>query len=91
MKSIYKYQISVNGISAIPLPINSTLLSCKVQRNEICIWFLVDVSLSEKYLRTFKCYCTGQTVDYEIDNQKFIDTCLLDNGEYIVHVFEIFL
>ena len=89
MKSIYKYTLLITkDETVLDLPLNSEILSVKEQFGDICIWVKVDLGESTLESRKFVIYGTGHKIDK--DNLKFIDTVLLFNGSFVLHVFEHF-
>ena len=89
MKSIYKYTLLITkDETVLDLPLNSEILSVKEQFGDICIWVKVDLGESTIESRKFVIYGTGHKIDK--DNLKFIDTVVLFNGSFVLHVFEHF-
>ena len=89
MKSIYKYTLLITkDETVLDLPLNSEILSVKEQFGDICIWVKVDLGESTLESRKFVIYGTGHKIDK--DNLKFIDTVVLFNGSFVLHVFEHF-
>ena len=89
MKSINKYTLLITkDETVLDLPLNSEILSVKEQFGDICIWVKVDLGESTLESRKFVIYGTGHKIDK--DNLKFIDTVLLFNGSFVLHVFEHF-
>ena len=88
MKSIYKYTLLTTDETILDLPLNSEILSVKEQFGDICIWVKVDLGESTLESRKFVIYGTGHKIDK--DNLKFIDTVVLFNGSFVLHVFEHF-
>ncbi len=89
MKSINKYTLSITkDETVLDLPLNSEILSVKEQFGDICILVKVDLGESTLESRKFVIYGTGHKIDK--DNLKFIDTVLLFNGSFVLHVFEHF-
>ena len=89
MKSIYKYTLLITkDETVLDLPLNSEILSVKEQFGDICILVKVDLGESTLESRKFVIYGTGHKIDK--DNLKFIDTVVLFNGSFVLHVFEHF-
>ena len=89
MKSINKYTLLITkDETVLDLPLNSEILSVKEQFGDICIWVKVDLGESTLESRKIVIYGTGHKIDK--DNLKFIDTVLLFNGSFVLHVFEHF-
>lgn len=85
MRAIYKYQIPGAGRGPVAMPKGATILFAREQNNIACIWALVDPD-AELTQRTLMAVETGvQTVS---DDSRYIGTCILDGGAYVLHVFE---
>lgn len=83
MKTIWKYEIS--PCCKIQVPKNGKVLTVQVQRNQPCLWILVDPN-AKKEVRKFVTYGTGHEIKYE--NGKYIGTFQIDNDNLVFHVFE---
>ena len=88
MERIYKYVITRVGVNQLLVPKGAKLLSCKAQDEKICLWFLVDPLASKRDVRLFTCIMTGERIEI-LAKKEFIDTCLIDGGSFVLHVFEI--
>lgn len=103
MNTIYKYTIdNIESIVSdnnkvgydIEMPVNSKILSAKVQNGNLCIWALVDPDY-ELETRTVFVIGTGwPLIDVIFSTRKnieqkinFIDTVLLGNGAFVYHIF----
>jgi hypothetical protein len=86
MKSIYKYPLEINDNIALDLPKGAKVLSIGNQNNIPCLWALVDPA-KPKEKRRFRVLQTGQSVKGDIGT--FIGTVLLNNGHFVIHVFEV--
>jgi len=86
-KSIYKYILPLEN-NEIPISIykNARILKVDNQRENICLWVLVDLD-QELEERVFRITGTGHLIDFPID--KYIGTALFLNGSLVWHVFEI--
>lgn len=87
MKTIYKYEISKYGCRDIRMPKGAKILSTHLQHNEPVIWALVDTS-EPTVSRSINVHTTGSDVG-EDDTSRFIGTLLLDDGKYVVHIFDL--
>jgi len=97
MKTIWKYTLQNKERQELALPKNAEILSAHAQKENICIWALVDteqIDLVES--RTILIYPTGKPFEaaltYTRSNtntgSRFIGTVLLHNGSLVFHVFE---
>ena len=89
-KAIYKYDL-IMGDNKLKLPEGSIIIGAKSQYNNIVIYILVEprVDLNDCITRKICCMTTGTNIeDYSTDNYTFIDTIMLNDGSYVVHVLE---
>lgn len=68
------------------MPQGAKVISAHAQNNGVKIWALVDKT-AEPETRNFMTLITGDNPT--IDTSKFIGTVLLDDGAYVVHIFEL--
>jgi len=94
MITIYKYDLpNYAGKASLYLPQGAKILSIKNQHGIVQLWALVDTSKIANIPRDFLLAETGnagfeiQGVDPE--QCRFIDTVLMSDENYILHVFEI--
>lgn len=85
MGEIWIYKLG-HGETELEMPVAAKILCAKTQRNEPHIWALVNPGdISET--RTFAIYLTGQPADFTA--KEYIDTIFIDDGVYVVHIFEV--
>jgi len=85
-KTIWKYKL--DGVECeIAMPLHAKVLSAAVQQRDICIWALVEPEQAT-YERHFIIIGTGHKVP-DGYNIEFIDTVLVNDGEYVFHIFEV--
>jgi hypothetical protein len=84
MTKIYKYELQPE--IEIDLPTNSEVLSVANQNEDIFMWVAVTENKAIKK-RKFVVFPTGKIFDSE-RKLKFIGTVLLNNGNFVFHVFE---
>jgi len=88
MQIIYKTQLTpLDGIEYISIPKTAVFLTLKVQYNTPTLWYILDVDNTEFISVTIHKFLTGRKTNnlYELD---YIDTCILDDGDYVLHVFK---
>jgi|GEM_PF-2859513 hypothetical protein len=85
---VFKYIISDFGITSISMPIDSIILSCQRQNNNIVLWVLADEFKPHKK-KLFEAVMTGRPVDPN-NIIKHIATIQLDEGSFVTHIFEIY-
>jgi len=87
-KVIYKYELEVQDIIEVTMPIGAEILDLQVQNNTPCLWALVDRS-EGKEVRKFRTIGTGHYIwDKEIPCKKYIGTYQLQSG-FVFHLFEV--
>jgi hypothetical protein len=89
-KTIFKYRLDFNknGKESLELPIDSEILSCELQDDEIKIWALINPTEEETELRFFEIFGTGDEIGCDMGiSRKFIKTLLFRNG-LVFHLFE---
>lgn len=80
---VYKYTLETDKENEFEMPCFSKVIHCHEQNNKVCIW--VQVGTTEPVMtRKFICMVTG----VEFDGGDYIGTCHLDNGKFVIHVFE---
>ena len=85
MKKIWKFPLSIVDEISINMPKGAEILSVQVQKNNPCIWALVD-PYAEVVKRNFSIFGTGHAIIE--DNYIFIGTFQLYNGDLVLHLFE---
>lgn len=87
-KAIYKYILKPDTEQQILVSEDHTILSAAVQREEICVWALIDPDQEQDHTIWIHSFTTGAEFDESIPkNTKFLGTCLLNNGSLVFHVF----
>ena len=84
MKVIYKYRVEVD--EPVILPGDAEILHINSQNNAIQLWALVDPSSPDE-LRKIYIFGTGQPLP-DSGGLEYINTFLMDGGEYVFHAFE---
>ncbi len=84
MTTIHKYPISRANSQTVSMPLDAEILSVHVQRGQICLWALHGYSNHSP--RTIRVIPTGD--DFTPCKLKFIGTILLNQGDFVLHVFE---
>ncbi len=83
---IFKYPLEVGWRQRISMPVGAVILSCGVQREQICLWARVDTGAPSEE-RVFHIYGTGNMADASVECA-FIGTVSLQTGTLVLHVFE---
>lgn len=91
-RSMKIHKVELNGppnewISLL-LPADTDFLSAQVQDYGVCLWYICGVLPQKVKFQTIKVE-TGKVVQPsdQFGPTKFMGTCLLENGGYVVHVF----
>lgn len=84
MKTIYKYNINLQGSSLI-LPKGAKILSAQAQSCSLCLWAEIDTN-ADREERFFEVYGTGHQIIDNHGKRKFIATVQIEG--FVWHVFE---
>lgn len=87
MKKIFKYPLTPGNISSIEMPKNGKILCCKLQHGRPCLWVVTDCP-AEMKTRHFTSFMTGEQLPDGID-MEYVETILMNAGDYVIHIFEI--
>lgn len=84
--SVWKYTLDAKDIQELETPAGSKILSVHAQRDEICIWALVDTFEPGYETRQVYIAPTGRDSGY-VEGKVFLGTVLLEGGSLVFHVF----
>ena len=84
-QTIFKYPLIVDGNQKVLMPKGAKIISLQTQNDVPCIWAIVDTD-SEIEERHFKTVATGGNIRNNF--AQYIGTYLLNNGNFVGHVFE---
>jgi hypothetical protein len=84
---IFKYPLPqiTPGIFSINMPRGAKILTAQMQREVITLWANVEPDQPE-IVREFAIVLTGQTIPPYMN---YHGTFLLDEGSYVIHLFEL--
>lgn len=86
MKRIFKYQLQINDLQNLNLPVGAKILSVQAQRGIPCLWALVDDSEKEYSDVKVSMYGTGHPIsENELKNKMFAGTIQIEG--LVLHVF----
>ena len=85
---VFKYQIPLDDLFALDLPVKARVLTVQEQHGEPQMWVLVDED-STKETRNFRLAGTGHNIDDNPEALDYIGTFQLGGGSFIGHLFEI--
>lgn len=83
--TIWKYEIEATDRLTISIPKGAQFLSVQVQRQNICVWFLVNPKLPPED-RFFSIYGTGHVIPMQPGT--YLGTFQLMGGSLVFHLFE---
>ncbi len=87
-KTIWKYTLDPVDIQTLKMPEGSVILSCQLQKVDMCIWAIVD-PLRKKVERYIEVIGTENNVNETVNVKRiFIDTVQMHGGDLVWHVFE---
>ena len=97
MRIVYKYPLKVEDYQVVTMPKGAQILTVQTQREEPCIWALVDTENDpeERYFRIaeekryFRIAGTGHPIRLKDKLLRYVGTFQLIGGDLIFHVFEI--
>lgn len=89
---VYKYALSVTGVTALELDDKSTVLKVANQRGKPMLWVLEPAESEQRFRHPwyFAGVVTGERIElmpgkkYELG---YLDTILFDDGNFVVHYF----
>jgi hypothetical protein len=92
MKIIYKYRLDVIEKQVLKLPRGAQLLCVKNQREQLCVWAVVDtiaVGLPAEYEEhTFLLYGTGYAhEELPPSGYQYLGTIQMQAGVLVFHIF----
>lgn len=84
IRKIWKYELGV-GVTELEIPMDARRLGVGNQQNRPVLWMLVNQE-NELEKRKFRICMTG--AEYDFEELGYIGTVLVDDGAYVLHVFE---
>jgi hypothetical protein len=89
MQIIYKTQLYPSaGVQHIMVPKTAALLCLKVQNNVPTLWYSLDMADTELISIAIHKFPTGVKINTNLYELDYVDTCILDEGSYVLHVFK---
>lgn len=88
MKTIYKYKIDVGSYFYLDLPVGSETLSVHGIGDDAYMWIMIDRMELEQEKKVFYIAKTGEYID-GLQYKRFIGTFIVNEGEFVGHVFEL--
>lgn len=86
--TIWKYTLNNNNeLTHIDLPLGAEVLSVETQGSEIVLYALVNPNERATQQIEVRTYATGQVIDVNITDYRFVGTVKMFNGALMYHVF----
>jgi len=88
MKSvIHKQQIASIGLNRYKVPLGAKVLSAGVQFGEIFFWYNRPQESARDIEVDLWAIPTGGLFDFNDRNARFLNTVILDGGNFVMHIF----
>jgi hypothetical protein len=87
MKTIYKYILSITDDQKVLVPYDSTVLTCQMQNNQLCMWCLVNPSRNLGKLK-IKIIGTGNPISDDLVNYEYVSTVQEEDRGLVLHIFK---
>jgi len=92
-RAVWKYPLGnwETGMFSAEMPKFAEVLSLQVQKNDLCMWVLVDPDMPKEQ-RHFLIVGTGHEYDSArgLVSDNFVGTFQMYGGDLVFHVFEVF-
>ena len=87
---IYKYQFPGPGdVVEINMPLGALCLTVQVQREQPCIWAMINETEKRTEIKKFMVAGTGHDLTFPPGESRYIGTFQLVGGSLVYHVFEL--
>jgi len=86
MKTIHKYPLAIEAELVVMLPVEAQILDVQFQRNDLCLWALVDREAAKEPI-TLRMLGTGHHVELKPDAQ-YLATVQQYGGTFVWHIFK---
>lgn len=87
MKTIYKYNLSIQDSVKIDMPLGSEILTVQIQKDALYVWALVETEEKKMETRIFRIVGTGHW--FNLTYYRYISTFQMNEGILVFHVFEV--
>ena len=86
-KTIWKYELKIDDLQNVIMPIGAEILSVQMQNETPCLWALVNPDEKDTDARNIETFGIGHPVAYDMGvTREFIDT--YQTRGLVFHVFE---
>lgn len=86
MKKIYKYPLNLVEHQFISLPVGAKPLAVKMQREDVCLWALIDAE-NEMETKSVYIFGTGNPIEEDLTDATYLGTVLMAQDAFVWHVF----
>ncbi len=86
MLTVHKLPLERTMTQQLRLPLNSTILSLKVQRNVPVVYYHCD-DKEERFTDRFVCAAPTGAKAGTLNSFDYLGTAMLDDGELVLHFF----
>lgn len=87
MRTVFKYPLAVADIQHVEMPSGAAILCVQTQRDQPCLWALVDTDESAMVKREIRVAGTGHPISE--GQMHYIGTFQLADGSLVFHTFEV--
>ena len=84
--NVFKYPVPIADSFSLDMPVGSEILAFQTQREQPCIWALVDPNAQVAHYN-FRLAGTGHPIEDNNDQLKYIGTCQMAGGSLVLHLF----
>lgn len=89
MRKIFKYEVPIKETFELSMPTDAQILRVEDVDGRFYLWAVVDPDSERVETRLFECYKTGQPIDTNMDDLKYLGCCkLFIMQELCLYVFE---
>lgn len=86
--TIWKYQLEIDDVVTVQMPLGARILSLQTQDNIPCLWAMVNPT-NPKERRYFLIVGTGHELPNSATEGTYIGTTQTHDGRLVWHVFEV--
>lgn len=87
-KTVWKFELSVNGNQELELREGYEILALQTQNGVPCLWILINPE-APKEKETFEIYGTGHPINYDMGiDREYVGTWQEQGGSYVWHLFK---
>lgn len=88
MLIVYKYPVPPDDAFDLDLPVGARILTFQTQRDDACLWCLVDPKAPTE-TRRFRLAGTGHAIDIPPERLVYVATVQFHGGALVFHLFEV--